>query len=322
MPARVMTLKPVSVNVTVYSPGRRSTILYWPFPSVMALLVLSIRAGLAASTVTPGSAPPVTSLTTPAIALCAEADPAISTTADTTSMAVMTLRRWFSILINLLALLLSWMVGSGHRSSAVRSLNGSGARYHPPTTRLHGFASPIARSWANRTAASSARTRLCVTSTISMSRGSAIRRSVFPIRAFRVPLGATGARTEGGECAARYCGAQPGNETVPRRSFYRNVTRSSGTATSGWFEIATRRYRRGSRGLTDDALGRWLGGTASRLSAHLNAESLPIESYRLSLPMLTNDHTSRLTSESWWQRDRMLTLCDERDPLLRKPLSG
>ena len=30
MPCRLTVLKPVIVNVTVYVPGRRSTILYWP----------------------------------------------------------------------------------------------------------------------------------------------------------------------------------------------------------------------------------------------------------------------------------------------------
>src|SRR2546425_10557970 len=48
-----------------------------PSPSVTTLRTFSIRAGLAASTVTPGSTPPEASLTTPAIPLavacCAEA---------------------------------------------------------------------------------------------------------------------------------------------------------------------------------------------------------------------------------------------------------
>src|SRR5437773_9216964 len=50
-----------------------------------------MSAGLAASTVTPGSAPPVASLTTPAIALCADARPPMSASADITSTAVINL---------------------------------------------------------------------------------------------------------------------------------------------------------------------------------------------------------------------------------------
>src|SRR6266508_720266 len=52
-------------------PGLRSTILYWPAPSVMTVRVFSINAGLDASTVTPGSTAPLPSFTTPAIATCA-----------------------------------------------------------------------------------------------------------------------------------------------------------------------------------------------------------------------------------------------------------
>src|SRR6266540_1280716 len=52
-------------------PGLRSTILYWPSPSVMTVRVFSINAGLDASTVTPGSTAPLPSFTTPAIATCA-----------------------------------------------------------------------------------------------------------------------------------------------------------------------------------------------------------------------------------------------------------
>src|SRR5436309_1864475 len=53
-----------------------------------------MSAGLAASTVTPGSAPPVASLTTPAIALCADARPTMSASADITSTAVIKLRMY------------------------------------------------------------------------------------------------------------------------------------------------------------------------------------------------------------------------------------
>src|SRR5215467_14328793 len=47
-------------------------ILYCPSPSVTTVRVFSIRAGLEASTVTPGITPPLASRTTPAIA-CANA---------------------------------------------------------------------------------------------------------------------------------------------------------------------------------------------------------------------------------------------------------
>src|SRR6267378_1031014 len=57
-------------------PGRKSTILYWPSPSVMAARTFSMSAGLDASTVTPGSTAPVLSLTEPAmIPVCAWAMP-------------------------------------------------------------------------------------------------------------------------------------------------------------------------------------------------------------------------------------------------------
>ena len=46
---------------------------YSPLASVVAVLACSIRAGLLASTVTPGSTAPVVSLTKPAMALCASA---------------------------------------------------------------------------------------------------------------------------------------------------------------------------------------------------------------------------------------------------------
>ena len=58
MPSRLTVLKPGSVNVTVYVPGRRSTTRYWPEPSVVTDRTFSISAGLAASTVTPGSTAP------------------------------------------------------------------------------------------------------------------------------------------------------------------------------------------------------------------------------------------------------------------------
>src|SRR6266566_5153577 len=67
MPSRLTALKPVKVNVTEYVPGRRSTILYCPVPSVTTDRVFSIRAGLDASTVTPGRTAPDASFTMPAI---------------------------------------------------------------------------------------------------------------------------------------------------------------------------------------------------------------------------------------------------------------
>jgi hypothetical protein len=66
-------LKPGSVKVTAYTPGRKSMMRYCPSPSLVVTRTFSIRTGLVASTVTPGSTPPVASLTTPAIALWAQA---------------------------------------------------------------------------------------------------------------------------------------------------------------------------------------------------------------------------------------------------------
>src|SRR5215831_19208256 len=73
MPSRLTLLKPVNVNVTLYVPGRRSTMRYWPVPSATAVRVFSMRAGLATSTVTPGSTAPDVSFTTPVIDACANA---------------------------------------------------------------------------------------------------------------------------------------------------------------------------------------------------------------------------------------------------------
>src|SRR5579864_4287692 len=50
-------------------PVGNDTNLYWPSPSVTTVRTFSIRAGLAASTLTPGSTAPDVSLTTPAIPL-------------------------------------------------------------------------------------------------------------------------------------------------------------------------------------------------------------------------------------------------------------
>ena len=88
MPSRLTVLKPGRVNVTLYVPGRRSTIRYTPWPSVTTLRTFSISAGLAASTWTPGRTPPDESLTVPEIApfkaACAQASPGSARRPSTT----------------------------------------------------------------------------------------------------------------------------------------------------------------------------------------------------------------------------------------------
>src|SRR5437773_2033382 len=71
IPSRFTVLKPGSVNVSAYVPARRSMMRYWPEPSVTAERVLSMSAGLDASTVTPGSTAPDASRTVPVTAACA-----------------------------------------------------------------------------------------------------------------------------------------------------------------------------------------------------------------------------------------------------------
>ncbi len=74
--SRLMVAKPGNVNVTMYMPGRRSRILYWPCESVVTDRTRSMSTGLLASTVTPGITAPVVSFTTPAMPLaCAKAVP-------------------------------------------------------------------------------------------------------------------------------------------------------------------------------------------------------------------------------------------------------
>ena len=85
MPSRRTALKPASVNVTVYVPARRSTMRYWPAPSVTAVRAFSIRTGLVASTVTPGRTAPDASFTTPAMDACAYADSGSARIIETTS---------------------------------------------------------------------------------------------------------------------------------------------------------------------------------------------------------------------------------------------
>src|SRR5262249_60646979 len=70
---RTTVAKPVSENAIRYVPGRKSTMVYRPSPSVTTLRALSINTGLDASTVTPGSTAPLVSLMTPEKALCASA---------------------------------------------------------------------------------------------------------------------------------------------------------------------------------------------------------------------------------------------------------
>src|SRR5688572_17605897 len=67
MPSRLTTANPGRVNVSVYSPGTRERMRYWPESLVTVVRCFSMRAGLDASTVTPGNTPPEASLTTPAI---------------------------------------------------------------------------------------------------------------------------------------------------------------------------------------------------------------------------------------------------------------
>src|SRR5262252_2709404 len=73
MPSRFTVLKPVSEKVREYVPGVSSVMRYWPLPSVIAVRTFSIRAGLEASTVTPGSTASEASRTTPARVACANA---------------------------------------------------------------------------------------------------------------------------------------------------------------------------------------------------------------------------------------------------------
>src|SRR5438552_3683394 len=67
MPSRLNVAKPGSVKLTSYVPGRRSTIRYRPWLSVVTDRTFSISAGLLASTVTPGITAPEVSRAIPAI---------------------------------------------------------------------------------------------------------------------------------------------------------------------------------------------------------------------------------------------------------------
>ncbi len=65
MPSRLTVVKPGKVNVSEYVPGGSSVTRNWPVLSVVALRTFSMSAGLAASTVTPGSTAPEASCTVP-----------------------------------------------------------------------------------------------------------------------------------------------------------------------------------------------------------------------------------------------------------------
>src|SRR5688572_31855287 len=68
-------------------------IRYCPAPSVTAVRVFSIRAGLLASTVTPGTTAPVVSLTAPAITLWAATGRHVRTSASAALAKVVMIRR-------------------------------------------------------------------------------------------------------------------------------------------------------------------------------------------------------------------------------------
>ena len=70
-PSRLTLEKPVSVNVTAYTPGRRFSMRYWPVASVTLLRTFSMSYWLEPSTVTPGNTAPEVSLTLPVIEACA-----------------------------------------------------------------------------------------------------------------------------------------------------------------------------------------------------------------------------------------------------------
>src|SRR5215471_1573593 len=68
-----------------------------PEPSLTALCVFSIRTGLDASTVTPGSTAPDTSLTTPLMEAWANAAAGVRTNANKTSHRTLNARMKFSL---------------------------------------------------------------------------------------------------------------------------------------------------------------------------------------------------------------------------------
>src|SRR3990172_12629534 len=85
MPTRRTVENPGSANVTVYTPGGSASMRYWPVLPETTDRTFSMRAGLAASTVTPGSTAPDASFTTPAMDPCADAAAGIRTHAAATT---------------------------------------------------------------------------------------------------------------------------------------------------------------------------------------------------------------------------------------------
>ena len=83
-PSATKVENPGRVIVTVYVPAVRPMMVYRPVPSVTATRLPSISNGLAASTVTPGSTPPVLSVTSPVICVWAKAAAGTKTTASAT----------------------------------------------------------------------------------------------------------------------------------------------------------------------------------------------------------------------------------------------
>src|SRR5262245_12337092 len=92
MPSRLTVENPESVNVTTYVPGLRSTMRYWPVPSVTTVRDFSMSAGLDASTLTPGRMAPDVSLTMPATAGWDNAGVARRSSAATTMVPVASAR--------------------------------------------------------------------------------------------------------------------------------------------------------------------------------------------------------------------------------------
>src|SRR3954468_21628489 len=88
MSSRRTVLKPGSEKVRLYVPPRSWLIRYWPSASVVAVRTRSIRSGLAASTVTPGSTPPDASLTTPVLVAWARATEGASTSNPTNTTQI------------------------------------------------------------------------------------------------------------------------------------------------------------------------------------------------------------------------------------------
>src|SRR4051812_12582595 len=88
MSSRRTVLKPGSEKVRLYVPPRSWLIRYVPSASVVAVRTFSIRSGLAASTVTPGSTPPDASLTTPVMVAWARATEGANTSNPATATQI------------------------------------------------------------------------------------------------------------------------------------------------------------------------------------------------------------------------------------------